>query len=58
MRVVVTHPVPPPAVEILRECGYDVVIGPSEDPYDEAELQALVVGADGILSLLIDRIDA
>lgn len=58
MRVVVTHPVPPPAVEMLRGCGYDVAIGPSEDPYEPAELQALVAGADAILALLIDRIDA
>jgi glyoxylate reductase len=58
VRVVVTHPVPPPAVEMLREGGYDVAIGPSEDPYEPAELQALVAGADAILALLIDRIDA
>ena len=58
MRVVVTHPVPPPAVDMLRERGYDVSIGPSEDPYDPAELKALVAGADAILALLIDRIDA
>ena len=58
MRVVVTHPVPPPAVDMLRERGYDVSIGPSEDPYDQAELKALVAGADAILALLIDRIDS
>jgi glyoxylate reductase len=58
VRVVVTHPVPPPAVDMLRECGYDVAIGPSEDPYDPAELMALVAGADAILALLIDRIDS
>ena len=43
---------------MLRECGYDVSIGPSEDPYDPAELKALVAGADAILALLIDRIDS
>jgi glyoxylate reductase len=58
VRVVVTHPVPPPAVEMLRERGYDVVVGASEHPYDRAELQALVAGADAILSLLVDRVDA
>ncbi len=57
MRVVVTHPVPPPAVELLRERGYDVEVGPSEDPYSVEELARLVAGADGILALLIDRID-
>jgi len=58
VRVVVTHRVPPPAVDMLRERGYDVSIGPSEDPYDQAELKALVAGVDAILALLIDRIDS
>ena len=43
---------------MLRERGYDVTIGPSEDAYEPAELQGLVAGADAILALLIDRIDA
>jgi lactate dehydrogenase-like 2-hydroxyacid dehydrogenase len=58
MKVVVTHPVPPPAVDLLRECGYDVVVGESEDPYNPSALAALVAGADGVVALLIDRIDA
>lgn len=57
MRVVVTHPVPPPAVELLRARGYDLALGSSPDPYPPGELTALVAGADGILALLIDRID-
>jgi len=44
-------------VELLQERGYEVVVGPSEDPYEPEELAHLVVGADGILALLIDRID-
>ena len=43
---------------MLRERGYDVSIGPSEDPYDPVELKALVAGADAVLALLIDRIDS
>jgi len=58
VRVVVTHPVPPPAVDLLRERGYDVAIGSSEDAYPPEELAELVSGADAILALLIDRIDA
>jgi glyoxylate reductase len=57
VRVVVTHPVPPPAIELLDARGFDVVVGPSEDGYEPGELAALVAGADGILTLLIDRID-
>jgi lactate dehydrogenase-like 2-hydroxyacid dehydrogenase len=58
MRVVVTHPVPPPALDLLRDAGYEVVLGASEDPYAPEELAQLVAGADGILALLIDRVDA
>ena len=57
MRVVVTHPVPPPAVELLLARGYDIEIGSSEDPYPPDELARLVAGADALLALLIDRID-
>ncbi len=45
---------PPPAVELLRERGYEVVVGPSEEPYEPDELAALVAGADAIV---INRID-
>jgi glyoxylate reductase len=54
----VTHPIPPPAVEMLRGSGFDVVAGPSEDPYPPDALRSLVTGADAILALLIDPIDA
>ena len=57
MRVVVTHPVPPPALELLVASGHDVEVGPSEDPYTPRQLAELVAGADGILSLLVDPID-
>ena len=57
MKVVLTHPIPPPAVELLEERGHDIRVGPSEDPYPPDELARLVAGADGILALLIDRID-
>jgi len=54
VKVVVTHPVPPPAVELLLEQGYEVVVGESPEPYD---LRPFVAGADGILALLIDGIE-
>jgi glyoxylate reductase len=43
---------------MLEGAGYEVVLGQSEDPYPGEELTALVAGADGIVALLIDRIDA
>jgi glyoxylate reductase len=57
MKVVVTHPVPAPAVELLREQGFEVMVGPSEDPYAPEELARLVAGADAVVPLLIDQID-
>lgn len=57
MRVVITHPVPPPAADLLRDRGYGVVVGRSEGAYARDELLALVDGADAVIALLIDRID-
>lgn len=55
MRVIVTHPIPVPGVELLRAAGHDVEVGPGA--LSAGELAALVAGADGILSQLADRID-
>lgn len=57
MKVVVAHPVPPPAVELLEKHGCEVVVGRSEEPYEPGELAALVSGADATVTLLIDHID-
>jgi glyoxylate reductase len=48
------HPIPPPAVDLLRASGYGVEVGESGEPYD---LRAFVAGADAILALLIDPVD-
>jgi glyoxylate reductase len=56
MRVIVTHPVPAPGAELLRE-AHDVVVGP-DGPVPDEDLRRLVAGADGILAHLVDRIDA
>jgi glyoxylate reductase len=58
VKVLVTHPIPAPALELLRGQGYEVVVGPSEDPYECEDLALLVAGADAIIALLIDPIDA
>src|SRR4051812_48600604 len=54
MRVILTHPVPGPAEEILR-AAHDVVVGPVETSREE--LHALVAGADGVLAHLVDPVD-
>jgi glyoxylate reductase len=56
MRVIVTHPLPAPAVDLLRAAGHAVEVGP-DGPLSVPELHRLVAGADGILAHLSDRID-
>ena len=42
MKVVVTHPIPGPAVELLRGRGHEVKVGPKKEPYEREELAHLV----------------
>jgi glyoxylate reductase len=46
-RIVVTQPVPEPAIELLRASGADVAVGPGVD----------ITDADAVVSLLSDRVD-
>ena len=55
MRLVVTHPTPAPAAELLEQAGHDVIVGPGSST--EQELHELVRGADGAITWLVDRID-
>lgn len=54
-RIVVTGPVPAPAIDHLRASGAEVVVGSGELPV--GELHALVAGADAVLTLLTARVD-
>ncbi|HET7713083.1 MAG TPA: D-glycerate dehydrogenase [Patescibacteria group bacterium] len=56
-KVVITRRIPPPAEEILKSAGHEVVVSPMPRPLSREELKNFVVGADGILSLLTDKID-
>jgi glyoxylate reductase len=55
--IVVTRRIPEPASELLREAG-DVRISPHDRPLTESELHDAVRGADAVLTLLHDRVDA
>ncbi len=57
MKVVVTRKIPGPAEEMLKTAGYDVVVNSEDRVLTEEELKTFVAGADGILSLLTDKID-
>ena len=56
--VYVTRALPGDALERLREAGHDVRVHAGDMPPTRAELLAGVADADGLLSLLTERIDA
>ena len=55
-RIVVTRRIPAPAIELLQEAG-DVWVSPHDRPLATDELHAAVAGADGVVTLLHDRVD-
>jgi glyoxylate reductase len=55
-RIVVTRRIPEPAIELLEGAG-DVWVSPHDRPLATDELQAAVAGADGVVTLLHDRVD-
>ena len=56
-RVYVTRQLPGPALDRLRD-GHEVQVWPGRLPPPAEELRAHAAGADGLLTLLTDRIDA
>lgn len=56
-RVLVTRPLPFPALDRLAAAGHAVHVRDGALPPSPAELRALAADADGVLSLLTDRID-
>ena len=55
-RIVVTRRIPEPAIEFLEGAG-DVWVSPHDRPLATDELHAAVAGADGVVTLLHDRVD-
>ena len=55
--IVVTRRIPDPALELLQAAG-DVWISPHDRPLTAEELQAAVHGADAVITLLHDPVDA
>jgi glyoxylate reductase len=56
-RVVVTRRIPEPALALLRDVA-DVWVSPDDRPLATTELHAAVAGADAVVTLLHDRVDA
>jgi len=57
-RVVVTRQIPTSGISLLKQAGFDVKVNPKGRVLKKEELKKFVKGADAILSLLTDKIDA
>ena len=55
-RIVVTRRIPDPALELLGDHA-DVWLSPHDRPLERDELYAAAAGADGLVTLLHDRVD-
>jgi glyoxylate reductase len=56
-RIVVTRRIAEPALDLLREAG-DLWLSPHDRPLEVPELHEAVAGADAIVTMLHDRVDA
>lgn len=57
-RVVVTGVIPQPGIDVLRDAGHVVVAWTEQGPIPRAELLRRVAGAEALVTLLTERIDA
>lgn len=58
MKVVVTRQIPEVGIELLKQAGFETIVSPKDGVLTQDELKEFVKGADAILSLLTDKIDA
>ena len=58
MKICITHDIPGPAIEVLQGKGFEVSLSIRNRPLERSELLEFVKGADAIISLLTDKIDA
>ena len=56
--VYITRKIPEAGVEVLRAAGAEVRVNPDDRPLTRDELLTEVADADGVITLLTDRIDA
>ena len=57
VQVVVTRRIPSRGIELLQAAGFEVAVWPGDLPPTRDELIAFARGADGLLTLLTERID-
>lgn len=58
MNVLITRPIPEAGVQVLRAAGLEVSVLPHDRPATPAELLQASEQADGMLSMLTDKVDA
>jgi lactate dehydrogenase-like 2-hydroxyacid dehydrogenase len=57
-RIIVTRNLPDSALDALRDSGADVWVSPHDRALEAAELHDAVAGADAVVTMLHDRVDA
>ena len=56
-KIFIDHPIPDPAVPLLKEKGFEVSMGPVDCNFSRSELLGAVKGIDALLALLTDKVD-
>jgi glyoxylate reductase len=57
-KIVVTGKIPQPGIDLLVEAGHDVLAWDQASPIERGELLRRVAGANAIISLLTEKVDA
>lgn len=57
MKVVVTRKTPGNGIKMLEDAGFEVMVSPHDRALERDELLEMVKGADGVLTMLTDKID-
>lgn len=56
-KIVVSRKIPGNGLKMLEEAGYEVVVSPHDRPLERSELLEMIKGADGVLTMLTDKVD-
>lgn len=58
MKIYITRRIPEAGIKMLKDKGYEVEVNPEDKVLSKEELKEGVSGADAVISLLTDKIDA
>ncbi|MCL2646580.1 MAG: D-glycerate dehydrogenase [Phycisphaerales bacterium] len=57
MKIIVTRPIPRAGIDILKQAAHEVLVLPHDRPCTRSELLAATQNAQGLLTMLTDKID-